>query len=33
MKLGLVTKLDKRKQNIKKIGDDIMWMNFDVIFF
>ena len=31
MKLGPVTKLDKRKKNVKKIDDDVISANYDVI--
>ena len=33
MKLGPVTKLDKRNSNVKKIDDDAMSVNCDVIVF
>ena len=31
IKLGLVTKLDKRKKNVKKFDDDVMSKNCDVV--
>ena len=31
MKLGPVTKLDKRKKNVKKIDDEVMSKNCDII--